>query len=264
MKSIQEFINRYTPTETEAVLYCPEHGEFDGLIRQFPGREPEPSACPQCQQALNAALDAERQQQADAATRRAWLQRIEGAGIPYRFWEKGFDDFHAAAAAQKRALTIAQRYAERFDRVARAGTCLVFTGRPGTGKTHLACALVKALLLAGRTAEFTSVYRCLRRIKTTWRAGAAETEQDVLRHFAELDLLALDEVGMQFGSDAEKLLLFEVVNSRYEAVKPTLLISNAAPAELENYLGARLVDRLTENGGTFVSFEWESARGSPA
>lgn len=262
MKSLQDFINRYTPTETEAALYCPEHGPFDGVIRQFPGREPEPSPCPQCQQAKQAALDAERQQQADDAVRRAWLQRIKEAGIPPRFLEKDFHHFRAEIGPQKRALTIAQRYAERFDRVASTGTCLVFTGQPGTGKTHLACALVKHLLMQGRTAEFTSVYRCLRRIKTTWRAGAAETEQDVLRHFAALDLLALDEVGMQFGSDAEKLLLFEVINSRYEAIKPTLLISNAAPAELEAYLGARLVDRLTENGGTFVSFEWESARGS--
>lgn len=264
MKSIQEFIAKYTPTTTEATLYCPEHGDYAGVILQYPTGKSEPSPCSVCQARHEAELESNRQLQAHATQQRAWEQRMEAAGIPFRFRAKDFTDFHAATGEQKRAVQIAQGYVERFERLASTGTGLVFTGNPGTGKTHLACAIVKHLLLAGKTAEFTSVYRCLRRIKNTWRASAEETELAVMRHFTELDLLALDEVGMQFGSDAERLLLFEVLNSRYETIKPTLLISNAAAAELETYLGARLMDRMRENAGVLVQFTWESARGAAA
>ena len=44
--------------------------------------------------------------------------------------------------------------------------------------------------------------------------------------FIRPDLLILDEVGVQFGSETEKMILFEIINGRYEQLKPTIVISN--------------------------------------
>ena len=83
----------------------------------------------------------------------------------------------------------------------------------------------------------------------------------MIHRLIHLDLLILDEVGMQFGSDAERLLLFDVLNGRYEELKPTVLIGNLAVDALPDYLDIRLLDRLRENGGVVVPFTWSSERG---
>ena len=66
---------------------------------------------------------------------------------------------------------------------------------------------------------------------------------------------------VQFGSDAEKLLLFDVLNERYERRKPTLMLSNLTAQEVAAYLGERVMDRLREDGGEVVVFDWASHRG---
>lgn len=65
---------------------------------------------------------------------------------------------------------------------------------------------------------------------------------------------------MQFGSETEKLILFEILNGRYEHVLPTILISNLTETELIQYIGTRCHDRLQEGGGASLSFLWESYR----
>ncbi len=75
------------------------------------------------------------------------------------------------------------------------------------------------------------------------------------------DLLILDEVGVQFGSDTEKLILFDVLNERYERRRPTILMTNLTLEEVADFLGDRIIDRLREDGGEFIPFDWESHRG---
>ena len=67
--------------------------------------------------------------------------------------------------------------------------------------------------------------------------------------FIRPDLLILDEVGVQFGSETEKMILFEIINGRYEQLKPTIVINSNLRRALTDYLGERVVDRLREGGG---------------
>ena len=82
----------------------------------------------------------------------------------------------------------------------------------------------------------------------------------VIDAFASPDLLILDEVGVQFGSEFEKQLLFDVLNERYEKLKPSILLSNIPSEQLSDYLGERVTDRLRENGGALIGFNWDSYR----
>ena len=103
----------------------------------------------------------------------------------------------------------------------------------------------------------------LREIRETWGMLGAR-ESGVLGRLIERDLLILDEVDMQFGGDAELLRLFDVLNGRYEALRPTVLASNLSVEALPGCLGARLMYRLRENGGVVVPFTWASERGGAA
>lgn len=65
-----------------------------------------------------------------------------------------------------------------------------------------------------------------------------------------MDLLIIDEVGVQFGSAAEMAILQEIINARYESILPTILISNLSPEELWAFISPRIADRITDGDAT--------------
>ncbi|WP_439647115.1 hypothetical protein [Arsenophonus endosymbiont of Aleurodicus floccissimus] len=73
-------------------------------------------------------------------------------------------------------------------------------------------------------------------------------------------MLIIDEVGVQFDSDAEKLILFEVINTRDESMKPTIMISNLALNKLTGFIGERVIDQMNDGGGCTLTFTWSSYR----
>lgn len=228
---------------------CPKHGDY--TRRQADWRFPGIS-CPQC-----AEREAERQAQAQWVT---WFK--EQSGVPRRFQGRTLDDFAPPTPAAETVLATLRRYAQDFTEHFDAGRSLILCGRTGTGKTHLACALARRIALEHRhRCRYTTAYHIVRDIKDTYGREAERTEKAVVREFVEPHLLVVDEVGVQYGTDTEKLLLFEVLNGRYEDLKPTIVISNLEPTGIGEYLGDRVMDRLRENDGGILVFDWKSNRG---
>ncbi len=246
------------PRYFSAVLErCAQHGEYTAML--IGGLW---STCVACslnaeKASANAANDAWRRE----LGARAWDARLGRAAIPERFSDRRLDTYRPTCPEARHALQVAQGYAANFGAVRKSGACLIFCGDIGTGKTHLSVGIAHAVLEQGGQAVFTSVIRAVRSVKETYSKGVGRTEAQALRDLVEPDLLILDEVGVQFGTDAEKLILFEIINGRYESLRPTIIISNLAIGELEKYLGGRAVDRLREGGGKVVVFDWESYRG---
>jgi len=259
MKTIAELgLNAQPKTKTVA---CPAHGEFQS--RWYFGTIW--SKCPACsaEAAASERAAAEARQRAERLA--AWQRKIGDAGIPERFRDRRLQTFMASTDAQRRALDFAQGYARDFDAALRTGRCALFIGKPGTGKTHLAVGIGMHVMKHGsHSVLFTTVMRAVRRVKDTWARGSAESESDAVAALVFPDLLILDEVGVQFGSDTERLILFDVLNERYERRRPTLLLSNLAVDEVKTYLGERIFDRLREDGGEAVVFDWDSHRKTAA
>ena len=241
---------------TTRVDVCPTHGEFEA--RNFVGNVW--SKCQACTMAEEAARAAKAEAQEKEARVRDWQRRIGSAGIPERFQARSLETFDATTDQQRHALNFAKRYAEGFDEVMGTGRCALFIGKPGTGKTHLAAGIGMHLLRQGRPVLFTTVMRAIRRIKDTWAKGSEESESQAIAALVFPDLLILDEVGVQFGSEFEKNILFDVLNERYEKRRPTLLMSNLPLDEVRGYLGDRVFDRMREDGGKYIAFDWESHR----
>jgi DNA replication protein DnaC len=75
------------------------------------------------------------------------------------------------------------------------------------------------------------------------------------------DLLVLDEVGVAIGNElTRRAMLFDVLNTRYGQMRPTVLIGNLTAAEMEAYLGERIMERLMDLGSIMVPFTWSSHR----
>ena len=240
---------------------CEKHGAFESR-KLFGAIWSKGSTCAEEAQAEERKRAAEL---LDENSRRAWEQKIGRAGIPERFRDRDLASYIAKTDGQQRALKFAQSYAEGFDKVAKSGQSALFIGKPGTGKTHLAIGIALHVMREHkRNALFLTVMRAIRGIKETWRKGSETSEAEAIEDLVFPDLLILDEVGVQFGSEAEKLLLFDVLNERYERRRPTLMLSNLTAPEVASYLGERVMDRLREDGGQAVVFDWSSHRGASA
>lgn len=251
--TINSMLNTATRTAT-----CETHGEYES--RNYLGKIW--SKCPAC-----AADEAAREKEAEAVKARearlhAWQRKIGQSGIPERFHERTLDTFVATTEKQRRALAFAQVYATEFDQVLRMGRSALFVGKPGTGKTHLACGIgLHVMREQNRTVLFTTVMRAIRRVKDSWSRDSRETESQAIETLVAPDLLILDEVGVQFGSEFERNILFDVLNERYEKRRPTILMSNLPVQDVTAYLGERVIDRIREDGGERIVFDWESHRG---
>lgn len=238
---------------------CETHGSYES--RQIMGRIW--TKCPVCS-TERAALEKRQQEEQEREQKRlAWQERLQHSCIPERFHDRTLKNFVANTPGQVNALRFATKYADEFDAVMKSGRCAMFIGAPGTGKTHLAAGIALRLMHRDRRSVlFTTVMRAIRSIKDTWTKGSTVTETQAIEALVYPDLLILDEVGVQFGSETEKLMLFDVLNERYEKRKPCLLLSNLSMEDVKAYLGERIFDRLREDGGEAVAFDWESHRGS--
>ncbi len=236
---------------------CPTHGEFNSMFVRF-GKRESWTTCPGC---LDDQVKAERAIE-DAelkAHRNSSIIRI--AAIPERFMNRDLANYHASNDEQRKALAIANEYAKDFDGALREGRSLIFCGLPGTGKTHLAVGIAKVAMTRGKTAIFTSAMNAIRTVRETYRRDSEITERQAIARFAEPDLMILDEVGSQLGTEAEKVTLFDIINARYERMRPIIVISNLGIEGVREYLGERAYDRLRENNGKAVPFNWASYRG---
>lgn len=235
---------------------CDEHGDYTS--RHYLTIW---TRCPACVAAEVEELEELRRRAAQAARRSAWERALGEAGIPERFQSRTFETYLAESQAQRNALHIAREYAERFIGEARkSGENLIFLGRPGTGKTHLASAIGMHLMRSGSSVLFSTVQRAMRRVRDSWADGARISEAETIALFTTPDLLILDEIGVQGGTEFERNTMFDMLNERYERRRPVLLISNLSPQGVREFLGDRVYDRLREDAGRIVMFGWDSYR----
>ena len=231
---------------------CDIHGEYSAVMLRAGGV----SGCPICASDKRDMEELERKRFNFRMTQRS------AARIPQRFAEKTFSDFVVSNPAQKIALDACLDYVDNFSKHRREGRCMLLLGKVGTGKTHLAVAAVNHLINECMVkAIYRTVGAIIGDIRATFSDRTGESEANILREVIGADLLVLDEVGATKQSEFELATLFSIINGRYEQCRPTIIVSNLAPGELNDAIGARCVDRIRENGCIGVAFEWESQRG---
>lgn len=250
---------------SKQTVACERHGPFEQSTTMLGGREIK-SRCPKC--ALEEDIGRSRQHMVQFETdRRAAREGVVAARaaeilatsqLPKRFLGRTFETYVAETPEQRAALTACREYAETFDSHLDRGTGLLLSGAMGNGKTHLAGAIMQAIM-PRRRALFTTVPELIRAVRDTWRRDSKHSTTQVVESMRALDLLVVDEIGVQTGTDGEQVILYDVLDGRYRDCKPTVMITNLDMKTLKSAIGDRLYDRLRETS-RHVRFDWDSRR----
>jgi DNA replication protein DnaC len=199
-----------------------------------------------------AAHDAEIKRQEEEQEQRERIERYKRSGVPERYYNESLDTYKITNEMQKAAA----RAIGEFLREIKCGAfrTLVLIGSAGTGKTHLACGVVREY--GGKYATAPDIVEVIRRAKSF---SADQTEQQIIDSYSHKSLLIIDEIGRGIAATDEKYMLYQIINARYNTRKPTVLISNFTKADFLQYIGVAAADRLVESGD-IVEMTGESFR----
>lgn len=129
---------------------------------------------------------------------------------------------------------------------------LLMTGEPGRGKSGAMWAIYRELVETDHPARVDA-----RKTVTLLRMLMPESGIDAngeIRRLSDVDLLLLDDVGAQKGTEWKDERLYEILDSRYEGCLPTVVTTNVPPDQMSEQLGDRLGSRFKEQAFQLTFF----------
>ncbi|MBI1875894.1 MAG: ATP-binding protein [Acidobacteria bacterium] len=160
---------------------------------------------------------------------------------------KTIDDFNFTYQSTIRLSLLGSALAADF---LTEGRCLIFSGKPGRGKTHLAVAIGYRAIQNGFDALFVTAAELIDDLSAAFRNGRLA---DALARYVHPALIVVDEVGyLTYGTDAANML-FHVVNDRHRKKRAMIFTTNKPLAAWgrvlhDDDLAHAIVDRILERG----------------
>lgn len=183
-----------------------------------------------------------------------------------RYVGKTLETYEVLDESRRACLSFCRTYADELERYHTNGIGMILSGAPGTGKTHLVCALGRRVLERGYGLEVRRFHEIVREVGTECSVGEAR-EQDIIDRYTAPDFLILEDLGIPVNDRAAPLVLYDIIDGRYRRALPTIITTTMDREEFSVYLdfdrSGRLPDRLAETG-VFFRLEGRSYRSGAA
>lgn len=154
--------------------------------------------------------------------------------VPLRFKNATFDTFICTSEKQESVIEFLKK-----------GKSAIIYGSNGTGKTHLAFASCFYQVSKGKTAKYVLAFDFFNEIRKSF--GDYSTDM-VIAKYEDVDYLVIDEIDKTQGTPMEFPYLYSLINKRYNAMLPTVLVTNARPDEFQEIIGVSALDRVASEG----------------
>lgn len=165
------------------------------------------------------------------------------AKIPPMYEQKDFDNFKSSSASRKRVLETARKFVDEYQP---NGNGLLFMGESGTGKTHLAVAILKELIQKRYPGVFYNIITLLDELRASYNSQDDSEQWELIDRVRDTSILVLDDLGAEKTSGWVNDRLYAIINYRYENKKTTIVTSNKDIPELKDQVGYRIYSRLIE------------------
>ena len=167
-------------------------------------------------------------------------------------------------AAYKKALGIAE-----------SGGIVVAYGKRGTGKTQIAYEIARNGVFQNphlpkklwhmehvplfRPAIYSKAMDIFIDMKNGFSRPKEPSEKDVISKLIEAIFLVIDEAHVRGETKYEDDKLTHIIDKRYDAMRPTMLITNLEKHEFAAQLSPSILSRISEIGGG-IECNWQSYR----
>jgi len=125
----------------------------------------------------------------------------------------------------------------------KTGKSAILFGKNGTGKTHLAYAMMKHLAVQRVTVRYILAQDLFDTVRMSFSEPIRRADVEALKY---VGYLIIDEVDKKFGTQTEFLSLYRIINYRYNWMRPTMLISNSSRDNLQEVILMGWILRLLE------------------
>jgi len=169
---------------------------------------------------------------------------VARARVPERYRHCDFENFDTDLydsgkgwnTSIRQAKLIVQKFAEEY--MPPAGESgfeqgLLLMGPCGVGKTHLAVAALKCIVMRGHAGIFYDYRELLKEIQDSYNPESLSTEMSVLEPVLRTEMLVLDDVGSSKPSVWALETVGHILNTRYNEKRVTLLTTNFLDSESE-------------------------------
>lgn len=250
MKAIAEYTKGLSDRQTisledYAQMRCDWYNESDGNLPYI--------KCDICKnKGYIAKLDSEQNEkriECVCMKKRRSVRNLELSGLGNMIRRYTFKAYETPEPWQEEVKAKATRFVEASD-----GSWFFTSGQTGCGKSHICTAICTKLLAAGREVKYYIWRNLFHELQST---QFSDTEyRSKLKKICDADVLYVDDFlksnSKNSNFDNELNFAFEIINSRYNSDKKTIISSELLISDIEKH-DAALAGRIAEKSAGYIT-----------
>lgn len=238
---IREYFELFTKNATDpknnrcigcgATIKLPQwmwYGEIDSYFIRNTFKFRQAECCCETMKAKLAEIDAIRTDIIKMTAEERVSLMMSEAGVPTRYIDSSFSNF-VEKGKSTGILSVLKKYCNNMDENFKDGLGLYMHGKPGSGKTHLAAAVMREAIVRypkDKCFIFGPLSYTLYRMKRTFEKEGACDDRDIIEKMVSADLVVIDDLGKEHDTPWVKSMAYMIINERYSEKMPTIFTTN--------------------------------------